>query len=367
MAGAVEPLEDLYLSEDSETESKEEKRDTSIWNYSLTLQEPQEEKKEEKIEKIKKYLNDIAKQWCFQLEKGKTTENIHWQIQINLKNKKRQSELINELKTSILKGSHVSRTSRNGTKASFSYCMKEDTRMEGPWTNKDEEEPDEIKGIELRPFQKAIEEDCKIKCTDENRRKVNVLIDPVGGNGKSVIMKHLGFRKIAHILPHNLAGEKIPGYVNSKLEVDKRKHLAFIVDIPRSGATTKQITDTLKNVEKIKDGYSSDWRYKTSEKFFSNPKVWIFCNEQLPWKTLTDDRWKKWLISPATQKLIEFTEDRWKRIVEYADEEKKKAEKRKLEEVVDYDEFDDPNWKNKKQRTDKSLADLDESERKDNN
>lgn len=70
---------------------------------------------------------DCVKWFVFQLEKAPTTGTLHFQGAIGFKNPKRMSEVKNTLQCQ-----HAHLEVMKAKDAS--YCMKEDTRQEGPWT-----------------------------------------------------------------------------------------------------------------------------------------------------------------------------------------------------------------------------------------
>ena len=87
---------------------------------------------------VVKMLQEWAKKYVFQKEKG-STGYLHWQIRLHLVKKRRKAEL---LKLGFGKGGDLSITSASvHANNNFNYVMKKDTRVEGPWTEKDYVEP----------------------------------------------------------------------------------------------------------------------------------------------------------------------------------------------------------------------------------
>ena len=78
-------------------------------------------------------LRANCRQWVFQLERCESTGKLHWQMRIKAKEKIRATGVAKWFP----KGScHVSVTS-NENRDNMFYVMKESTRVEGPWSDKD--------------------------------------------------------------------------------------------------------------------------------------------------------------------------------------------------------------------------------------
>jgi len=75
-------------------------------------------------------LSKHCKAFVFQLEKGEQTGYVHYQGRVSLNERARKANIL------ALKDAKYSPTSREGSK-NFDYVMKEDTRLEGPWSDKD--------------------------------------------------------------------------------------------------------------------------------------------------------------------------------------------------------------------------------------
>jgi len=152
-------------------------------------------------EKGKKRINDvltiIAEKSVWQVEESKA-KNKHGQIRLRLKDKLRQGQVIELLKGHGLEG-HVSRTSKLvHAGKNFNYVMKEETRIDGPWTIGEikDGEPERKWKIILDPgvheemsrfedcwlpWQKQILDSVKVKDFDH----INVLLDREGLQGMS--------------------------------------------------------------------------------------------------------------------------------------------------------------------------------------
>ena len=141
---------------------------------------------------LKEKLMNTCQAWGFQLEEATTTKYLHYQGRMRLKERKRLHEVKELLGYEWI---HLSKTSTNGAKKDnfYTYVTKEATRVDGPWSDKIEEEaelPDDWidEETEMRPFQKTI---FKSMSGEADRRQVNVVIDHVGNRGKSTLYEYI--------------------------------------------------------------------------------------------------------------------------------------------------------------------------------
>ena len=137
----------------------------------------------------------------------------HYQGRLSLVKKRRINEALNVLKP-FFPTIHISPTSNNGLEENF-YTTKEDTRIEGPWTEESYKYiPRQIREIvDLKPFQKSVVLLSRIWDT----RTINIIIDQSGNIGKSTLTTYMGI--------HNL-GRQIP-FCN-----DYRDILRMVCDMP---------------------------------------------------------------------------------------------------------------------------------------
>jgi len=138
------------------------------------------------VDVIKAFCKGWAKHWVFQLEQGDSGYK-HYQCRMSLLKKRRLPELITATKEAVPPGGHFQMTSLANAK-NFDYVMKADTRIDGPWSDKDVELyiPRQFKGLVLRPWQQWVVNRSKIF----NDRIINVVYDPEGGHGKSTLASY---------------------------------------------------------------------------------------------------------------------------------------------------------------------------------
>lgn len=128
----------------------------------------------------------LFKKFTFQKERG-STGYLHYQGRGSLFKKRRFSEFKKLLDGVEWTDCHVSPTVSYNRDGEPFYCMKEDTRVDGPYTEKDQPPyiPVQYRGLMdiLTPMQKEIWDSYEVP----EWRKIHLVYDPVGNNGKSTI------------------------------------------------------------------------------------------------------------------------------------------------------------------------------------
>jgi hypothetical protein len=257
---------------------------------------------------MEKFTN-LCKKWCFQLERGSETGYLHYQARVTLINRTRP-ERAQKIWFELLPGCHVTPTSTKvyTTKDEY-YVMKEDTRVEGPWTDQDVDlsnivDPkslpsDLLKEDQLFTWQRQIIETFKSQDIRwKNRRKINVLIDLKGNIGKSALSLYCRIHKIAFTVPPQREDRDI---IRCVMNVNKRfifsKRITnYIFDIPRA-ASCKELNSLYCGMENIKNGYLYDDRYEYKELEIDVNTIWVFTNSVPPRDKLSEDRWDFYYIN----------------------------------------------------------------------
>lgn len=238
-------------------------------------------------------VHELLRPWCnkyvFQKEKG-DTGYLHWQGRMNLIKPRRYNTLKGLWE---FPGKFSPTSNPEYQKASFSYVMKADTRVEGPFTDQDfKERPPmtrqltEFMKCEMREWQKQIIEMCK----EEEDRTIKLIYDDVGNTGKSIMCEYLRYHDLATTIPPMTSMEDIMACVMCK-PVAK----CYLIDMPR-GMKKDHLAQFYSGLECIKNGYVYDKRYSYREKQFDRPQVIVFTN-CLPNKSLLSlDRWECWAM-----------------------------------------------------------------------
>jgi len=257
------------------------------------------------FEHLKEFLNNYAKKWCFQKEKGEETDYIHWQGRLSLKVRKRFSEM-KEMNKGLKDNLHSIRwsvTSAENTKNDF-YVMKEDTRKEGPWSDKDKVVyiPKQYRNIKLYKWQQEVIDSRNAF----NDRVIDMIYDEKGNNGKSTVAA------IAEIMynaidcpPINDCKELIQYVCNECMDNDIRTPGLLFVDLPRA-MNKDGLYGIYSAIEQIKKGKLVDTRYHGRKWWIDSPRIWVFSNHLPDLSLLSNDRWRIWTINKDTQQLERF-------------------------------------------------------------
>lgn len=270
-----------------------------------------EGKVEISIEDIKNWCTQYGKHWAFQLEKGMASGYLHYQGRISLVEKLRLSTLITLVKKpaagNCMLTAHFSYTHTSNTRC-FDYVIKEATRVDGPWTDKDpkpkvltDDEIEDLKMLEdnAYPFQNSVLEISQIK----DRRRINVIFGPTGGDGKSTICNVLDAKDIALIVPPLNNYKELIQYVASMMEFNPKKCCIF--DMPRS-INKDTLYQLYAAIETVKSGKVFDTRYKGRQVKFNSPVIWVFTNIMPDVNMLSKDRWVYWKIN-SKKELVPLT------------------------------------------------------------
>ena len=228
------------------------------------------------VDELKEALGKLAKKWTFQLEQGELTDYRHYQGRCSLWKKKRGSELaklwlgVGELPQ------YCQPTTKNAMGDDF-YVIKEDTRVDGPWSNKDTVQfiPDEFRKTEFRNWQTALLDESKVK----NSRQIDIIIDAEGNKGKSWISAHMHLHNKGYDIPPIGDSKDLMSAVMGMLMAkDDHNPGIIFVDIPRAMKQDK-LHSLFIALESIKKGRVYDFRYAYKEWWFNSPRLWVFMNQ----------------------------------------------------------------------------------------
>lgn len=244
------------------------------------------EKYGRKPEELINWCKKFNKKWGFQREIGEQTGYDHYQGRISLTKKLRLAELIKQYP---IEGKWSLTSEASCGERFYEYATKEDTRVEGPWTDKDVALyiPRQIREItELLPWQNKVIE----KIHQWDTRHIDVIVDKQGCIGKSILA--------SYCCCHGMA-RKIPPLNNYKdlmcLTMCMPTAKAYFVDMPRALDKSKQ-EEFFSAMESIKDGHLWDNRYQYKEKWIDSPNIWLFTNKMPNHRLLSKDRWRFWTV-----------------------------------------------------------------------
>lgn len=243
-------------------------------------------------DELLRLCKENGKKWSFQLEQGGESGYVHYQGRISLKIKKRRGEVS---KLFGIKEAHWSATSKANVENDF-YAVKEETRIQGPWTDRDREIyiPRQYRGImeNFYPWQRFIWE----RLDEFEPRIINVVHDPIGGKGKSTLRSLAMLHKNGYRLPSENDGLKcIQSMCDMLIAKQDRTPGPVFVDLPRS-MDQRELHGMYRALEQIKDGHVYELRNRYQEWWFDSPQIWVFCNTLPQNGYLSKDRWKIWEI-----------------------------------------------------------------------
>lgn len=272
------------------------------------------------VESVRSKFKELAKKWCFQLEEGQSGYK-HYQCRISLFHKKTRGAVLSlldalklkgvkletpdqpeqELQCSLTETSHEVHLEMAQSKRAF-YCMKVDSRLEGPWTDEDPDPPFKSKEIELlesaglHPWQETVKLDCQ---GDYDPRYVNCVIQPPGSVGKSSFTEWMEYKRYAYEIPPFRLMEDIMACAFAN-----KGWKAYTIDMPR-GMKGSKLHDFYSGIEMLKNGLIVEKRYSFKKARMNRPKIWIFTNTCPDLSLLSKDRWKLWSVNENLE-LVEY-------------------------------------------------------------
>jgi len=256
------------------------------------------------FEDFKKSWKGVANKFTVQLEKGESGYE-HWQGRVSLIKKKRKNEL---MKLMSGMGVHVPEYLEPTIKSEYQkeafYCQKEETRIGGPWTDKDTEKyiPRQFRNLEPYPWQQQVLDSGN----EFSDRFVDCIIDKDGCKGKSTCARLAMLHHKAIKLPcHNDGIKLIQSTCNMLMAREERSPTHVFVDMPRAMGKEK-LGGLYTAIEEIKGGYVYDERNHFVEWWYDSPRVWVFTNQKPDFSYLSSDRWKLWEIDEGN-KLVPYT------------------------------------------------------------
>lgn len=248
------------------------------------------------IEDFKKSWKGIANKFTVQIEKGTQSGYEHWQGRISLIKKRRKTELMKLLKGSDLPiPNYLEPTTTEEHRKEAFYCLKEDTRIEGPWTDKDEEKyiPRQFRNLTPYPWQQDVIDSGK----EFSDRFVDCIVDNNGCKGKSTCARLAMLHYRAIKLPcHNDGIKLIQSTCNMLMARQERSPTHVFVDMPKAMGKEK-LGGLYTAIEEIKGGYVYDERNHFVEWWYDSPRVWVFTNQLPDFSYLSNDRWRLWCIT----------------------------------------------------------------------
>lgn len=234
---------------------------------------------------LKELFKGKVKKYVFQEECGASGYE-HYQGRFSLIKKNR--------KTAILKlfsenpPQYLQPTVTQEHQKDAFYCMKEDTRVAGPWKDTDPPPPiltqqmTMFQSWGLKPWQSSLEQ----KLATFDLRAIDLVYDPNGNIGKSLFSEYLEYKGVAEEIPPFRLMDDIFAWVASR----PIKPL-YIIDMPR-GMKKDKLGDFYSGIEVIKNGVAYDKRYTAKKVRFDRPRIVVFTNTLPVFKLMSMDRWR---------------------------------------------------------------------------
>lgn len=242
---------------------------------------------------LRELLKGICKHYVFQLEQGDTGYK-HYQGRLSLIKKRRKHSALalfcdtppNYFEPTVL---------RECLKGDAFYQTKLDTRLEGPWTDKDHvlvktKQMDLFNSWGLLPWQNQLKNEVDSFCL----RSIDLVYDPKGNSGKSLFSEHMEYCGKSEEVPPFRLMEDIFAWVASR-PIKK----TYIVDMPR-GMKKDKLGEFYSGLEVIKNGVAYDKRYNAKKVRFDRPRIIVFTNMLPRMDLMSADRWKIWTIEANT-------------------------------------------------------------------
>lgn len=265
----------------------------STWDLTWTLGVDAEW--HDSVTRLKAKLKKECKFWAFQVERGHTAHKIHLQARVSLKNPCSSSgALVARWKADS--SWHFSPTSNPNTR-NFDYQLKEDSRIDGPWTDKDRDEyvPRQYRDLlsSMLPFQQEIWDGYD----NFVPRTVYSVIDPTGSKGKSTLASLCDLHGRAIDLPICNDGEKLMQAICDICMGRRiRDPKMVFIDLPRS-LNQQKLGGLYTAIEQIKKGKLYDFRHSYKEWWIDSPQIWVFSNTMPNTHYLSPDRWQFFTIN----------------------------------------------------------------------
>jgi hypothetical protein len=218
-------------------------------------------------------LKGITKEFYFQKEKGSgAQEYVHYQGCFSLLTSKQMLSTVKNL----MGFNDVHLETCKDWPAAKAYSMKDETRLEGPWSHK---------GPKLNPkyqlargafydWQATVEGWLKEEPDD---RHIHWIYDKVGGNGKSKLVNYVTDNYSACCFNNGKESDIAYAYDSQPI---------VLFDLPRAKKHVNYVT-----MEDLKNGRLFSGKYESTTKRFNPPHVVVFANWLPDFSEMSMDRW----------------------------------------------------------------------------
>ncbi len=244
------------------------------------------------LQLLKDYMRQHADKFVFQAED--TGDNAHYQGYFHAKTKKRPKALAIAA-NSTLNGVEIRAASTAGKEALAAYCMKQDTRVAGPWGDKKIYMGSDLWPEErFLPWQKQMLLNLR---ADPDDRTMFWVYDPIGNRGKTKFAKFLVFKEDAVVLGFANSADAL----NLVSKMPGRK--CYVWNLTRAKPASLSELDLYSAMESIKDGLFINTKYETKMVLMDPPHIVVFANHLPKQQHISADRWSIMQIDADTNHL----------------------------------------------------------------
>lgn len=258
------------------------------------------------VQHVERFLNMTVDGWVFQVENSKPGEdyiqqNVHIQGRLIVKRRMRTRMMFDKMcryfeeqKYEHITPFNIRITPTSNPTRNFSYVMKEETRVQGPFSDRDAGVyvvQDPLENKTLYTWQDLVCNTWLSKqgqmCYNKSGRKILFVIDKQGCTGKSSLVKHLMLnrQKDVLVLPPCGSASQL-----SKALVECGPYPNYVLDLPRvKPSDEKAFEDLLFIIEQLSNGIVTSVMYgQYKSMIMDNPAIVILSNYELPYRLSAD-------------------------------------------------------------------------------
>jgi len=266
---------------------------------------------EGRVPELKEFLRIIGcDNYVFQLEDsriGKVPHNLHFQMWLHTEEKHRASALIKVACESGFSGMAITPASNAGKLILKKYCMKSDTRVAGPWADREiymGRDLISLAGMTL-PQKKLLDYLMQCDPVEHSHRLIIWICDERGASGKSAFKKfcsyHYGWPGFSYCNAKDML------YIVMKFP-NKR---VYFFNLSKTRSADVSENELYAALESIKDGDFTSPKYEPQNVLMNPCHVVVFANHWPKSELLSRERLKliRWKPLPLSMVKSKFKFD----------------------------------------------------------
>jgi len=271
-------------------EKDEEKPRCRVWD--ITIWVSPQESAAPRPDYTKEWVRDWmikcgAKRYVYQIEKSPENGHLHFQCRVHLGKDQQYATVFDPLP----QGAWLTPTSK-AAKDNFTYVMKEETRVEGPWTDVTYAKPPNeiVNDTDYEYFlpewylklKKEIDIEFNQRMNNRWLKRIFWVYDKGGGKAKTRVKNILRyFKGYINIVPlfNNVA--QLGGQIVAKTDKLTNKDFSgIVIDLPRAAELWKldKKCELYEVLELARNGESGDPRNRWQEARFGSIPIVVFAN-----------------------------------------------------------------------------------------